>query len=250
MNPIPAGEPADVSVDEFLFSMPERYKKRFDWVAARNHARIVSGRGERSAHADTFEFEGDLVLCVVAPDAPGVLAAISAGLMLTGFDIQRAEAYTRRTPDGAEAVDFFWIRRYHAVDGRAAPVRALSTRELDSVLFTLCELLEHGGALTKERIEPALTAGDAEASVRFLDDREGPILTLQVETNDRTGLLLTICAALFAEGVQIVGSRIRTLGHRASDQFDLLEADGSELQGTRLQRIKLSVLSALDAKGG
>lgn len=248
MNLDPTGGSAQVSVSEFLASMPERYQKRFDSIAARNHARIVSLRKGKRAHAETFEFEGSLVLCVVAPDAPGVLAAISAGLMLTGFDIQRAEAYTRSTDSGAEAVDFFWIRRYHAVAERAAQVTSLSSRELASILATLSELLEQGTAAVQGRPEPILTAGNAEASVRFLEDRDGPTVTLQVETNDRTGLLLTVCNALFAERVQIVGSRIQTLGHRASDQFDLLEADGSELQGTRLQRIKLSVLGAIDRK--
>ena len=60
-------------------------------------------------------------------------------------------------------------------------------------------------------------------------------------------MLLAVAEALFKEGVQIVGSRIRTGGERVLDRFDLLELDGSRKLGTRLQRIQLAVLAAVDA---
>ncbi len=244
MSPDPPQPEASVSVAEFLSSMPIRYRKRFDWVAARRHAHIAHARGKSRAHADTFERDGQVVLCVVAPDAPGVLSAISAGILLTGFDIQQAEAYVRRPARSPhEAVDLFWLRRESGNE-----LLSLSAKEVTSILFTLTELLQQGGVLSPARHSRTTKPDDAETTVRFLErvPEQGPELTLEVETSDRTGLLATLSAALFAEGVQIVASRIKTSGFRAADQFDLIDADGSQLSGTRLQRVKLGVLAALD----
>jgi UTP:GlnB (protein PII) uridylyltransferase len=71
-------------------------------------------------------------------------------------------------------------------------------------------------------------------------------LTLQVHTNDRSGLLLAITGALVSENIQITGSRVTTDGTRVRDTFDLVQADGSRIPRGGLQRIQLAVLAAVD----
>jgi UTP:GlnB (protein PII) uridylyltransferase len=235
-------------VDEFVTTLPERYLQQFDPDTIRQHARISGERGKRPAHAGLFRAgEGGPGLCVVATDGPGLLAAISASLMLEGFDITHAEAFTRWSPStGYEAVDLFGVRR--ATPDRRGPLTAL---DVDAVRGTLLELLGKKGALGSRRLtQLAPTPGAAETSVRFLEHPSEARLTLELDTNDRAGLLMSVTDALFREGVQIVGSRIRTSGERVLDRFDLVEVDGSRISGTRLQRIQLAVLSAVDAPSG
>jgi len=225
--------------------MPARYFEQVDAAQAKEHARIVDERGQRPVHAGLFGAGtgGPPGICVVAPDAPGLLAAISAALMLEDLDVTRADAYTRRTPSGQyEAVDLFWVRR--AFVESAAP---LSEADVPAIASTLTELLSHPGAPSvPARATLAITPGTAETSVRFTENLDSSWLTLELESNDRTGLLLAVTAALFAEGIQIVGSRIRTHGLRVHDRFDLVDADGSAITGTRRQRIELAVLVAVD----
>lgn len=238
------GKSADSLVDEFLASMPERYRQEFGWQTARQHARIARERGDFPIHADLFSRTIALGpgICVVAPDAPGLLSVISTGLMLEGFDVTRADAYTRRTVTGNyEAVDLFWVRR--------SSERAFLLGEADvaGLRSTLMELMSHDNV--RGRLQTALsgvTPGASETSVRFRSIRGAPYMTLELESNDRPGLLAVVTAALACEGVQIVDSRIRTHGLRVHDYFDIVEPNGMRPTGARLQRIQLAVLMAVD----
>jgi len=235
----------DFVVRDFIHTMPQSYRARFDAAAAREHARIAHERGRRLAHAGLFgkTHGAGPALCVVARDAPGLLASISASLMLEGFDITQADAYTRRLRRGAyEAVDLFWVRRE-----RQDSIVPLTDEDASAVRATLVEVLSGSGSLRPPpRAASGETPGAAETSIRFTEPEAGNWLTLELEANDRTGLLLAVTSALFSEGVQIIGSRIVTRGLRAHDRFDLVESDGSRLAGTRLRRIQLAVLAAVD----
>ncbi len=69
---------------------------------------------------------------------------------------------------------------------------------------------------------------------------------LEIETNDRTGLLLSVCQCLFGQGVQIVGSHIKTHSGRVSGRFELIERSDRPIEHARRHVIKHAVLSAVD----
>lgn len=233
-------------VEDFMASMPERYRQEFGRASARQHARIAAARGRHRIHADLFSGKNAIGpgICVVGADAPGLLSVISSALMLEGFDITRADAYTRRAACGEyEAVDLFWVRRSSKPEQDAA----LGEADATAVRATLRELLSNG--IARQRLTTALPAtspGTSETSVRFRDLRGVPWLTLELESNDRPGLLAVVTAALTAAGVTIVASRIRTHGLRVHDYFDIIGADGRHPTGTGMQRIQLAVLTAVD----
>ncbi len=238
--------PTEAFIEELLATMPHRYREQFSRAEIQEHARVVLGRGPLPAHAGLCgAARGEPALCVVADDLPGLLAAISASLMLEGFDIDEAEAFTRRSTRGkVEAISLFRVRRRRREEW--AP---LETADVTAVRETLLEVLGGREALRLQAQALAGTSpGIAETHVRFLDHPAEARLTLELETNDRTGLLLAVSTALFAEGVQIIGSRVRTQGPRAIGRFDLVEADGARIAGTRLQRIQLAVLTAVDGR--
>ncbi len=233
----------------FLDSMPLRYREQFDAVTATRHARVVAERGLRATSIGLFPSphrEG-MGLCIVASDEPGLLALISAALVLCGLDVIEAEAYTRVTHGGnIEAVDLFWVR--HLYPDHEEEV---TERDARAVREALMELLagRYGQATAPQRSPGSLTPGASETSVRFIEGSQGNIVTLEVETRDRSGLLLAVTQALFREQVQIVGSHIATRGGRVYDRFEILELDGSPIGNAHRHALQLAVLAAIDNGG-
>lgn len=238
------GMPAPHLVERYLQSMPLRYAQTFDAIAIEQHARTVFARGQRSANLGLFRSAGSsgTAICVVAPDRPGLLATISLSFVECGLDIIAAEVFTRIAPEYfAEAVDLFWVKR-HPPDENLQ----LHPADIRRIRSELIALLERAPSelLVRPRFESASRAA-AGTTLRFLEDEGGRFVTLEIETNDRTGLLLAVCQALFGEGVQIVGSKITSQAGRVSGRFDLVELSNRPIEIERRHIIKLAVLSAV-----
>lgn len=210
---------------------------------------MALGRGTRRASVGRFlsgQARGT-ALCVVADDRPGLLATISAAMVTADLNIADAQAYIRRIPgDGAEALDLFWVQRLGAVE-RAERLGDAEIAELDRILNLLLDEQAEGRPLS-------LLAADLGASppketvVRFMEDRDGTLSNLEVETDDRSGLLMVLSHTLFEQRVQIESSEVRTTGHRVFDRFRILELDGSPIGPERRLRIQVAILSAVESK--
>jgi [protein-PII] uridylyltransferase len=231
----------------FSASLPESYRANFDASAIAAHARIA--RERESAPANIGAFFSNRVpgaaICVVADDRPGLLATISAALVLCGLDVIEAEAYTRRIPgQHDEAVDVFWVRHETPSDGRLR----LGHEELLQLCQTLIGLID--GRLERKRTDPSnrtsVTPAAKETVVRFIEGEDGNFATLEVETFDRSGLLLALSQALFAQRVQIVGSQVKTRGGRVYDRFHIVEFDNNPIVPARRLEIQVAILSAID----
>jgi [protein-PII] uridylyltransferase len=225
--------------------MPESYRKNFDGRAMAAHFEIAEARGDELVSVGSFpSSRPGTALCVVAEDRPGLLAMISASLVLSRLDVIEAEAYTRRRSDTAdEAVDIFWVRQ-DPPDLRKEPVGPEHVAQLKS---TLAGLLE--GKLDRSRLgdaRPTPTPSAVETVVRFIEGSDGSFATLEVETGDRSGLLLALSQALFNQRVQIIASQVKTTGTRVYDRFSIVEFDGSPISATRRLEIQVAVLSAVD----
>lgn len=234
-------------IREFSESMPARYRRRYEPRAVAQHARVAAERGKALAHVGNFESSAapGTAICVVADDRPGLLATISAAFVLAGLDVINAEAYTRKTRTGrAEAVDVFWVRR-GPQSSRRAP---LDASEVDGLRSSLLGLLS--GKLVPELGTTAVPAEytSSETVVRFLEGNDGQLTTLEVETRDRSGLLLLLSQALFQQRVQIVSSEVKTDGDRVLDRFDIEELDHSPITPQRRLAIQVAVLSAVQPR--
>ena len=181
----------------------------------------------------------------MADDRPGLLATISAALVLCNLDVIEAEAYTRRVAgQHDEAVDIFWVRREALSD---LP-QSLSQEETLQLCQTLIGLIE--GKLDRKRVDTsarsAVTPAAKETVVRFIEGEDGTFATLEVETFDRSGLLLALSQALFSQRVQIVGSQVKTRGSRVFDRFHIVEFDNKPISPARRLEIQVAILSAID----
>jgi len=239
--------PSDDFLRSFAASLPASYRSNFEVTAIAAHARVA--RERESAPANIGAFTSSRVpgaaICVVADDRPGLLATISAALVLCGLDVIEAEAYTRRVKgQHDEAVDIFWVRHEDPADHRLG----LAHEEILQLCQTLIGLIE--GKLDRRKADPSTrpqqTPAAKETVVRFIEGQDGTFATLEVETFDRSGLLLALSQALFSQRVQIVGSQVKTRGNRVFDRFHIVELDNKPISPARRLEIQVAILSAID----
>jgi UTP:GlnB (protein PII) uridylyltransferase len=229
--------------------MPARYALIFDRGVVEQHARTAWARRERIVNVGQFKSPGrrGSALSVVAKDRPGLLAIISLAMVTCGLDIIEAEVFTRRYTGEAgmsvdEAVDLFWVRRQQPQDGSA-----IKMADILKLRDTLAGFMKRASSDLFPTLEHGYDTPSATgASLRFLEDVDGRFTTFEIETNDRSGLMLSVCQALFAEGIQIVGSRVKTIAGRVFARFEVAELTERPIELGRRHSIKLAILYAVD----
>ncbi|MCL2776365.1 MAG: [protein-PII] uridylyltransferase [Polyangiaceae bacterium] len=238
-------------LEAFVVSMPERYLLANSPEAIGAHARVAAERAREgkfvyaalvpSRHPEAGE------LCVVAEDAPGLLARIAAAITANRLEVLGAQVYSREISDGiSEAVDLFWVRDAHGeVEGVTQAMPRL-VRDLESVCSGGVDaanlLRERIGTVSPWRQRPS----PAVRSEVAVDDRASPRHTIvEVFAKDRPGLLFSLARAIHHLGLTIVLSKINTEGTKVADVFYVSELDGSKvLPGPRFKEIREVLLAA------
>jgi [protein-PII] uridylyltransferase len=246
------GDP--LALSELLSGMPDRYLLSTRMGSVLQHARVALGRKRGAVEVAIVSSpegrhdEEIAELCIVADDAPGLLARIAAAITASRLEVHAAEVYSRALVSGKkEAVDVFHVRdRADGVSGvaRALPRLAQDLARLAEGSVTPEALLEGRiGARSpwRERPSPAVAT---EVSV---DDRASPTHTIvEVFTKDRPGLLYVLSHALQKLGLTIALSKINTEGSRVADVFYVSELDGTKVsRPERVKEIRERVLAAL-----
>jgi UTP:GlnB (protein PII) uridylyltransferase len=231
----------DISTKAFAESLPADYRARYSpaQIAAHAHAAAQRQPGRVSARLFPWNDGRTRALCVIAEDRPGLLSLISAALSERGYDVDSAEAYTRAATgrDGRqEAVDLFWLRD---------SASRIDETEADAFAAVLEEILAGRPAQPRKVAHGGPRSGQG-TTVRFLEDASGQLAVLEVDTDDRSGLLLSITRALYEQRVQIVGSRISTVDGRVHDSFTIVELDGRPIATSRRLSIQVAVISAVE----
>ncbi len=232
----PSTSPAE-SAQAFAESLPAAYQERFGPAEIAAHAHIFYRRTPGEVSAGLFPWSEPAVtgICVAVEDRPGLLALISRSLTECGFEVEAAEAFCREGSPKI-AVDFFWLRDPH---------ERVAEKDVEAFREILTEVLA-GRRPDIPVVFGEVPPGQRDTTVRFIEQSDGALSVLEVETVDRSGLLWAIARALYSEGVQIVGSKIRTVGSRVQDQFSIAELDGGPISDDRRLKIQVAVLSALE----
>jgi UTP:GlnB (protein PII) uridylyltransferase len=246
----PSLEPSAAFAAAYAASMPADYRTRFSPMAIQAHAAVVARRGARMTWIERWAlFQGACALCVVADDAPGLLSLITASIVVHDLDVTAAHAYCRTREDGRrEAVDLLWVT--HSAD--AWPVgRPVEPAVVACVGDVLDQLVRGKTSVDAAEERAEVLRDTADASVTKVWFSEGTVdgpAELRVETGDRPGILFAIAAALFREGVQILRSDANVTAGIARDCFDLTECDGRPLGALRRERIRATVLAAIETR--
>ncbi len=245
-------------LDAFLASMPDRYLLANAPEAIVAHAKVALARGTGpvsvalvpSRHPDVCE------LCVIADDAPGLLARIAAAITASRLEVLAAQVYSRPLGEGrSEAVDLFWVRDARADSlGPGAATEGVTqaiprlTRDLEALCTGAASATDlvrdrmGRGSPWRERPSPAVL------SEVVIDDRASPRHTVvEVFAKDRPGLLYELASALHGLGLSIALSKINTEGTKVADVFYVNELDGSKVEpGSRFRVIREALLAVTD----
>jgi [protein-PII] uridylyltransferase len=250
-------------LEAFLASMPERYLLSNAPEAICAHARVALDRARerRAVHAAIVPSRHPEVseLCVVAEDAPGLLARIAAAITASRLEVLGAQVYSRNVAgsggassggaQATEAVDLFWVRDARGNADGVAQVLPRLVRDLESV----CSGTTSADELLRERIGSASPwrerPSPAVLSEVVVDDRASPRHTVvEVFAKDRPGLLYSLARAMHGLGLGIALSKINTEGTKVADVFYVNELDGSKVApGPRFKAIREALLSATSA---
>jgi [protein-PII] uridylyltransferase len=238
-------------LEAFVDSMPERYVLANAPEAIVAHARVALERHRAgtpvhaalvpSRHPEVSE------LCVVANDAPGLLARIAAAITASRLEVLGAQVYSRPRSAQAEAVDLFWVRDGRGNAEGVANAMPRLARDLEAVVTGGTEpsalLAERIGGASRwaERPSPAVL------TEVVVDDRASPRHTVvEVFAKDRPGLLYNLARALHELGLSIALSKINTEGTKVADVFYVNELDGSKVApGPRFKAVRDALLAAV-----
>ena len=162
---------------------------------------------------------------VVAPDRPGLLAAVAGALALNGCNVRRATA-----TDGGNgmAIEVFDVEP--AFD--RLPDWSKVERDIASALggqLKLDERLDEQDRVYA-RARRVLAAHPAEATVTIDNDTSSRATIIEVRTPDRIGILYRISAAVAESGLDVGAALVDTLGHEVIDTFYVREPNGHKVE--------------------
>jgi [protein-PII] uridylyltransferase len=180
---------------------------------------------------------------VVAPDRPGLLAAVTGVLALNGCNVRRATA----GPGVAEmAVDVFDVEpAFDRLPDWDKVQRDLAAA-LEGVLALDEALARQEDAYARSR-RPS-SAHPAQHHVH-VDDKTSDLATIvEVRAPDRVGLLHHIAAAYSSLDLDVVSAIVDTLGHEVIDTFYVREDSGDKLSPGRTEAVSRALEAVIGVR--
>jgi [protein-PII] uridylyltransferase len=184
-------------------------------------------------------------LTVVAPDQPGLLAAVATALAVNGLPVRAA---TCATEEGM-AVQVFDL-----------DLTARAALDWSRIEDDVARCLVDPGALTVRLAErarqsslPKRPGGAQVAPPQLLVDNDAtPRATIvDVRAPDEVGLLSRLVAVLARSACDITFARVLTYGHEVVDTFYVTDHSGAKLADpARLSALRQALLAEISGSGG
>lgn len=178
---------------------------------------------------------GYSVMKVCTWDRPGLLSRITGALAAVPLNILGARAFSR--PDGP-VFDTLFVN--DPKTGRLAGPEARERFEKLLGQSLRGESIDFDALIAKHRPgKPALPAGAFEGiptHIDFDNDLSPDHTVLEVETEDRVGLLYDLTQALLRLRLNLVFARVNTEKGAAVDTFYVVENDGEQVSGKDRER--------------
>lgn len=244
---------SDEEIDAHFAGLPARYFQLHD---ARAVARDLT-LAHRFMHLQLTEDERALEPAILWQDHPGrgytgvhictwdragLFSKLTGGLAAAGLNILAAQIYTR--PDGIVLDDFF------VVDARTGQLPETRVRERFEKVVTdiLAQGVNPRKLLAKApRYDPLYRAvGDERmpTSITLEADPAGQRTIIDVETEDRVGLLFALSRALNKLGLDVVLAKVVTEKGAAIDSFYVREPGGAPVSDPARQAEIIARLKA------
>jgi [protein-PII] uridylyltransferase len=228
---------SDIGIDSpfyLLDTIPEEREKHARWLASLN-------KGEFTVVLDSFA--GFDRLSVLSFDRLGIFADITGCMSSEGYNILSARAYSESS---GKILDVFHLEHD---DATTTP----SEKRVDNIKKKW-RLLETGQATAESliaertRLYPPKKERTSrkDPSVRIDNSLSNEFTVLEVEAQDRFGLLFRIARCLSNLEVNIVSARLSTRVDRAVDTFYVNHRGVSKiLDSNKIVQIKTDLLNAI-----
>jgi len=177
----------------------------------------------------------EVLICV--PDHDGLFAAITSVFDESGLNVLSARVLTTR--DG-RSFDLFQVTDR---DGQA-----LIENDAQVVRHRLARATRDAGgyAPVKRAMPRRLKHFDSEPVIRFSPGPAGQGTSMDLECNDRPGLLSRLAAAMADSGVQVHDARIATFGERVEDTFLISDSEHQPLTEAACESLLKTIEEYLD----
>jgi [protein-PII] uridylyltransferase len=230
-------------VEEFVTSLPERYLLSMAPEAIAAHA-MMTHRLE-GVPVSTFWRQvpkrGCTEISVVTRDTPGLFAKISGVLTANGANVIDAQLYTSTL---GVAIDVFWVTDplHHPLD--APEVLARIREEMEVAIKGKVDV----NRMVEGRFKRRLLSWNQRPPLVTLDNDVSAMETVvEVQADDRSGLLYTIARAFRELDLTIDRARITTHVDRVIDVFYIRDELGEKITSSeRLDLIRRQLLEAIE----
>jgi [protein-PII] uridylyltransferase len=246
-----APESSPEEIESHFGSMPQRYWLRVDaeacrWHLATLHAFFLQmSRAQATTTSPIVQWRplvnsGLTEVAVCSWDRPALLMNIAGALTRAGFDILRADAYTRADHI---ALDIFEVREIDAAPGLH-----------DTRLRYAARLL--AAAMASARSVSEASAGDDGATVpetpldgvEVENDSSAADTLVRIDAPDRVGLLFRMLEALANSGASVEQATVVTIRGRARDTFRVTDGSGQKIDDpAKVDALRQRLLAAITA---
>lgn len=206
----------------FLVGFPVRYLRSHSSAEIQSHIDLYQVSRPTGVAVRLDRIEGAWRLTVVALDRPALFASFAGAISSFGLDILKAEAYSNSA--GVILDTFLFADPKHALENNPSEVDRLR----DLVRRVALGRTDAQRLLRNRPPAPEASRRAVPPQVLF-DSEASPTATLvEINANDRTGLLYSLASVFSSIGCNIGVVLIDTKGHRAFDVF-YVSYQGSKL---------------------
>ena len=180
----------------------------------------------------------ELLVCV--PDHDGLFASITSVLDDMGIDVLSARILT--TNEG-RSFDLFQL-----MDRHGAVLNKIDARDLVKRLEAVTT--ESNIPSPVQRSMPRrLRHFTSKPRIRFAKDPDRTGTVLHLECNNQPGLLSSVAAAIFKQGIQVHNARIATFGERVEDTFLISDSKHKPLSDEAREALSQSITEHIGTCG-
>jgi len=220
----------DASMARSPIVMEERHRELMAATRSDGRTRVV-------AH--------DQEVSVVAPDRPGLLAAVAGAMAIRGIDVRSAKIDSE---DGV-AVEVFVVEpsrgRWPDWSKVAQDVEAAMEGRMD---------LRHRLEERERTYRPARRAfvpRPSPVQVTLDNAASSRATVIEVRAEDASGLLHALASTMASLGLDIVSAKVSTLGHEVVDVFYVLGEGGTKVRDpASIRAVEAALKQAAIASGG
>jgi [protein-PII] uridylyltransferase len=221
---------------DFLRGFPIRYLRTHSPAEIESHIKLYELSRPTGVAVKLEPTEGARRVIVVARDMPFLFASLAGALSSFGLDILKAEAFSNAR---GQVLDTF-------VFGDPRRTLELNPSESDRLLDLLRKVATGKTDvrnLLKNRPQPDLKRSSAPPSVVFDSEACATATLVEIDAEDRPGLLYNLATAFSSAACNIDVVLIDTKGNRAIDVFYVAQ-QGSKLTPATQAMLKERLLAA------